>query len=78
MLAARSRRVPRKQDRTSSGGSKSVVSKFDTATSHEPGQAMGNVLQNISNVIANVGTAVLENMKAEQDKRFLESLDKPD
>ncbi|KAI2509349.1 hypothetical protein MHU86_5102 [Fragilaria crotonensis] len=39
---------------------------------------MGDVLQNISNVIANVGTAFLENMKAEQDNRSLQSLDTPD
>ena len=64
----------------SSGGSESVLSEFDTAMTAggAPGQAMGDVLQNISNVIANVGTAVLEDMKAEQDMRFLQSLDTPD
>ena len=62
----------------SSGGSESLLSEFDTATAAgAPGQAMGNVLQNISNVIANVGTAVLEDMKAEQDMRFLQFLDTP-
>ena len=55
------------------GGSSEAVSEIDA-----PGHAMGDVLQNISNVIANVGTAVLENMKAEQDMRFLQSLDTPD
>ena len=39
---------------------------------------MGNVMQNISSVIANVRTAFLENMKAEQDMRFVQSLDTPD
>jgi len=39
---------------------------------------MGDVLQNISSVIANVGTALLENMKAEQDMRLVQSLDTPD
>ena len=68
-----------KKEKTSSGGSESVVSElFDTATPRTSRQAMGDVLQNISNVIANVGTAVLENMKAEQDMRFLQSLDTPD
>jgi hypothetical protein len=63
----------------SSGGSESVLSEFDTAmTDGAKGQAMGNVLQNISNVIANIGTAVLENMRAEKDMRFLQSLDTPD
>jgi hypothetical protein len=63
----------------SSGGSESVLSEFDTAmTDGAKGQAMGNVLQNISNVIANIGTAVLENMKAEQDMRCLQYLDTPD
>ena len=63
-----------------SGGSESVLSEFDTAMTAggAPGQAMGDVLQNISNVIANVGTAVLKDMKAEQDMRFLQSLDTPD
>ncbi len=39
---------------------------------------MGDVLQNISNVIANLGTALLENMKAEQDMRFVQSFESPD
>ena len=39
---------------------------------------MGNVLRNISSLIANVGTALLENMKAEQDMRLVQSLDTPD
>ena len=42
------------------------------------GGVMGDVLQNISTVIANVGTALLENMKAEQDMRLVQSLDTPD
>ena len=58
------------QERTSSGRNESVVSEFDSATTRAPVQAMGDVLQKLSNVIANVGTAVLENMKAEQDMRF--------
>jgi hypothetical protein len=64
----------------SSGGSESALSEFDSAmrTGGAKGQAMGNVLQNISNVIANIGTAVLENMRAEKDMRFLQSLDTPD
>ena len=39
---------------------------------------MGEVLQNISNVIANVGSAFMENMKAEHDMRLVQSLDTPD
>lgn len=63
----------------SGGGGESILSEFDTAiTTGASGNVMGDVLQNISNVIANVGTAVLENMKAEQDIRFLQSLDTPD
>ncbi|KAI2497103.1 hypothetical protein MHU86_17420 [Fragilaria crotonensis] len=42
------------------------------------GAVMGDVLQNISSVIAQVGTALLENMKAEQDMRLVQSLDTPD
>ncbi|KAI2490999.1 hypothetical protein MHU86_23567 [Fragilaria crotonensis] len=41
-------------------------------------QGMGDLMQNISEVIANVGTALLENMKAEQDMRMVQSLDTPD
>jgi hypothetical protein len=70
-----------KKEKTSpaSGGGESILSEFDTAiTTGAPGNVMGDVLQNISNMIANVGTAVLENMKAEQDIRFLQSLDTPD
>ena len=42
------------------------------------GAMMGNVLQNISSVIAKVGMALLENMKAKQDMRLVQSLDTPD
>ena len=42
------------------------------------GGMMGTVLQNISNVIANVGSALMENMKAEQDMRLVQTLDTPD
>ena len=42
------------------------------------GAMIGDVLQNISSVIAKVGTAFLENMKAEQDMRLVQSLDTPD
>ena len=41
------------------------------------GGMMGTVLQNISNVIANVGSALMENMKAEQDMRLVQTLDTP-
>ena len=72
-----------KKEKTSSGvvgsrgGSEPLLSEFDAATTGAPEEAMGDVLQNILNVIANVGTAVLENMKTEQDMRFLQSLDTP-
>ncbi len=60
------------------GGSDSVVSAFESSgesggvnsNSGGAGAMMGDVLQNISSVIVNVGTAFLENMKAEQDMRF--------
>ena len=65
------------------GGSDSVVSAFESSgesggTTAKSAGVMGNVLQNISTVIANVGSAFLENMKAEQDMRFVQSLDTPD
>ena len=59
------------------GGSDSIVSVYESSST-EGGGVIGDVLQNISNVIANVGTALLENMKAEQDMRFVQSLDTPD
>ncbi len=63
------------------GGSDSVVSAFESSgesggvnsNSGGAGAMMGNVLQNISSVIANVGTAFLKNMKAEQDMRLVQS-----
>ena len=42
------------------------------------GGGLGDVMQNISEVIANVGTAMSENMRAEQDMRLIHSLDTPD
>ncbi|KAI2513051.1 hypothetical protein MHU86_1343 [Fragilaria crotonensis] len=65
------------------GGSDSVVSAFESSgesggvnsTTGGAGAMMGNVLQNISSVIVNVGTALFENMKAEQDMRLVQSLD---
>jgi hypothetical protein len=42
------------------------------------GGKMGDILQNISNVIANVGSALMENMKTEQDMRLVQTLDTPD
>ena len=47
-------------------------------TAEQQAAGLGNVIQNISEVIANVGNAVLENMKAEQDMRLAQSLDTPD
>jgi hypothetical protein len=64
------------------GASGSVVSAYESSGEsgglNSAGAMMGNVLQNISSVIANVGTALLENMKAEQDMRLVQSLDTPD
>ena len=39
---------------------------------------MGDMLQNISNVISNVGTALLENMRTEQEMHLAQELDTPD
>jgi hypothetical protein len=39
---------------------------------------MSDVFQNISNVVAEVGNAILENMRNEQDMRLAQSLDTPD
>lgn len=79
--------VVAKKEKKGAGGNDSVVSAYASsgesgnanhASTDTTGGAMGEVLQNISNVIANVGTALLENMKAEQDMRFVQSLDTPD
>ena len=59
---------------TSSGECSGVNNK----TAAGAGATMGDVLQNISSVIAQVGTAPLENMKAKQDMRLVQSLDTPD
>lgn len=73
--------VVKKERRVSSN--ESVVSAYETSGESGSGGGgagvmMTDVLQNISSVIANVGTALLENMKAEQDMRFVQSLDTPD
>ena len=65
------------------GGSDSIVSAYESSDEsggvNSGGGALGYyVLKNISNVIANVGTAFLENMKTEQDMRLVQSLDTPD
>jgi hypothetical protein len=39
---------------------------------------MSDVFQNISNVVADVGNAILENMRCEQDMRLAQCLDTPD
>ncbi len=54
-----------------SRGATSVLTNND-------GGGLGDVMQNISEVIANVGTAMLENMRAEQDMRLIQSVDTPD
>ncbi len=61
------------------GSSAGNDSGIDSLTStNGAGGMMGEVLQNISNVIANVGSALMENMKAEQDMRLAQTLDTPD
>ncbi|KAI2507538.1 hypothetical protein MHU86_6926 [Fragilaria crotonensis] len=62
-------------NRGSSAGNNSAGS--DRFESNGAG-GMGEVLQNISNVIADYGNTLLENMKAEQDMRLTQSLDTPD
>ncbi len=61
------------------GGSESVLSAYESSGEsggvNSAGAMMGDVLQNISSIIANVGTALLENMKAEQVMRLMQSLD---
>jgi hypothetical protein len=49
-----------------------------STTSTVTNDGMGDLLHNISNVIANVGTALLDNMRAEQDMRLAQALDTPD
>ena len=62
-----------------SGGASSVLTNNEGSGNGGGVQrGMGDVMQNISEVIANVGTAMLENMKAEQDMRLIQSLDTPD
>jgi hypothetical protein len=58
-----------------SGGASSVLTNNEGSGN---GGGIGDVMQNISEVIANIGTAMLENMKAEQDMRLIQSLDTPD
>ena len=80
--------VVKKERNAGGGASNSVASSFhdvdDTSPDGESGRGSGrgvvmnDVLQNISSVIANVGTALLENMKSEQDMRLVQSLDTPD
>ena len=48
------------------------------SASLDHGVRMSDVFQNISNVIADVGSALLENMRNEQDMRLAQSLDTPD
>ena len=40
--------------------------------------AMGDAIQSISSMLKNVGAALMENMKAEQEMRLVQSLDTPD
>ena len=67
-----------KKEKNVLDGSDSVMSAYATsgesggADASRTGGAMGDVLKNISNVIASVRTALLENM------RFVQSLDTPD
>ena len=70
-----------KKEKIKVGGSDSIVSAYESSGESggvNSGGALGDVLQNISSVIANVGTAFVENMKAEQDMRLVQSLDTPD
>ena len=75
-----------KKENNVGGASNSVVSVYDSpgesgrggSSASGGGVVMGDVLQNISIVIANVGTAILKNMKSEQDMRLVQSLDTPD
>ncbi|KAI2501172.1 hypothetical protein MHU86_13318 [Fragilaria crotonensis] len=53
-----------------SGGATSVLTNNEGSGN---GGGIGDIMQNISEVIANVGTAMLENMKAEQDMRLIQS-----
>ena len=49
-----------------------------SSTSTGTNDWIGDLLHNISNVISNVGTAVLDNMHAEQDMHLAQALDTPD
>ena len=51
-----------------------LMSSISTVTDN----GMGDMLQNISNVISNVGTALLENMHAKQEMHHAQMLDTPD
>jgi hypothetical protein len=65
-----------KQERPNSKSGGDTVSS-GSATSLD-GVGMSDVFQNISNVVASVGNAILENMQSEQDMRIAQSLDTPD
>ena len=54
------------------------ISSSNSSSTSVDGVGMSDVFQNISNVVSSVGTALLENMRSEQDMRLAQSLDTPD
>ena len=57
----------------SSAGNDSGINSLESKNG--AGGMMGEVLQSISNVSANVGRAPMDDMKAEQDMRLAQTLD---
>jgi hypothetical protein len=55
-----------------------VVSSMDSENGGSRVGAMGDAIQSISSVLKNVGAALMENMKAEQEMRLVQSIDTPD
>ena len=53
-------------------------SSSSSSASLGDGVRMTAVFQNISNVVANIGNALLDNMQSEQDMKLAQSLDTPD
>jgi hypothetical protein len=60
-----------------SGSAPAAASQTDNNANID-NNVMGKLLKDISNVISGVGSALLENMRAEQDMRLAQSLDTPD
>lgn len=67
-----------KQESGTNSASPIDMLTLDGSAVNNASGGMGEWMHNISAVISNVGTALLENMKSEQDMRLALTLDTPD